>query len=262
MEIRQGWNRDNGCLLTGTALPRESGLRIRSRSCLLTSPRDGDLMPISSELVVNKRSFIWFESLRPVTTVIKSCLHRFVPVIQPRRWRSTLRCTNPAASIHHAGNDVKKVFSSRSLMGVLLSGTLVLAGCGAPPPKDFGGSWKPVNRFPASTTVIPLNQQYEFFASPMDGTLKTMLQRWAKDSGRTLSYRLTDDYTLTTQASQIHSLDIHVAAGQLNSIYATQGVLITVSDRQIDVGVAPASAVTNSDSGKVTSTATKPSASP
>jgi len=227
----------------------------------LTSPH-GDLALISSRLVTNKRLFIWFESLRPVTTVIKGCLHLFVQVIQPRHGRLILRCASPAASIHHAGNDVKKVFLSRSLMGVLLSATLVLAGCGAPPPKDFGGSWKPVNRFPASTTAIPLNQQYEFFASPMDGTLKTMLQRWAKDTDRKLSYRLADDYTLTTQAGQIHTLDIHVAVGQLNALYATQGILITVSDQQIDVGVAPATAATHSDPGKVASSMTKSPATP
>jgi hypothetical protein len=258
MEIRQGWNGDNGCRLTGTALPGKEVFRIQPRNCLLTLPRDGDVVAICSVLVANKRSFIWFESLQPVTTVIKGCLHRFVQVIQPRRWRSILRCANPAASIHHAGNDVKKVFLNRSLVGLLLSVTLVLAGCGAPPPKDFGGSWKPVNRFPASTTAIPLNQQYEFFASPMDGTLKTMLTRWAKDSGLTLSYRLVDDYTLTTQASQIHTLDIHVAVGQLNAIYVTQGVSITVSDRQIDVGVAAAS---DSDPGKAPPV-TKSSATP
>jgi hypothetical protein len=164
--------------------------------------------------------------------------------------------------IHHASNDVKKAFLNQPLMGILLSGTLVLAGCGAPPPKDFGGSWKPVNRFPASTTAIPLNQQYEFVASPMDGTLKTMLARWAKDSNLTLSYRLTDDYTLTAQASQIHTMDIHAALGQLNTIYASQGVLITASDRQIDVGVLPATTTTDTDPGKTAPPAAKPSASP
>jgi hypothetical protein len=259
MEIRQRWNRDSGCRLTETIFTFVKGPSIRSRSCLLTLPHAGGVESTASTLVANKRSFICSESTRPMTVVIRGHLHRFVQVIRPWRRRSVLRCANPADFIHHAGNDVKKVFSNRSLIGILLSGTLVLAGCGAPPPKDFGGSWKPVNRFPASTTAIPLNQQYEFFASPMDGTLKTMLARWAKDSGLTLSYRLTDDYTLTTQASQIHTLDIHVAVGQLNGIYGTQGVSITVSDRQIDVGVAAAS---DSDPGKAPSPATKSSASP
>jgi hypothetical protein len=50
-----------------------------------------------------------------------------------------------------------------------------------------------------------------------------------------------------------------VAVGQLNAIYGTQGVSITVSDRQIDVGVAAAS---DSDPGKAAPPATKSSASP
>jgi hypothetical protein len=166
------------------------------------------------------------------------------------------------SDIHYASDDVKKLFSIRLLMWVLLSGVFVLAGCGAPAAKDFGGPWKPVNRFPASTTAIPLNQEYEYFASPMDGTLKNMLTRWAKDSGLTLSYQLANDYTLTMQTSQIRTLDIHVAVGQLNAIYAPQGISIVVTDQQIEVDAIQTSATSSSSSGNVTTGAIKPSASP
>lgn len=63
----------------------------------------------------------------------------------------------------------------------ILAATLV--GCGAPAPKEYGGSWTPVNRFQSAATEIPLSPAYTFYASPMDATLRTMLKRWASDNG-------------------------------------------------------------------------------
>ena len=112
---------------------------------------------------------------------------------------------------------------------------LALSGCGTPPAKDFGGSWKPVNRFQDAPTEIPLAQPYAFYASPMDGTLKAMLTRWSKDSGMVLSYQLHSDYTLFKPVSQIHTPNAKAAAAELTAIYASEGVQITVNDRQIVV---------------------------
>ena len=112
---------------------------------------------------------------------------------------------------------------------------LALTGCATPSAPDYGGSWKPVNRYAATTTEIPLAQAYEFYASPMDGTLKTMLTRWSKDTGIKLSYQLSSDYTLPTPASQVHTANIRLAASELNGIFAPQGVSIAVSDWQIVV---------------------------
>lgn len=118
---------------------------------------------------------------------------------------------------------------------------LALSGCGTPPAKDFGGSWKPVNRFQDAPTEIPLAQPYAFYASPMDGTLKAMLTRWSKDSGMVLSYQLHSDYTLFKPVSQIHTPNAKAAAAELSAIYASEGVQVTVNDRQIIVDEAPAS---------------------
>jgi hypothetical protein len=138
---------------------------------------------------------------------------------------------------------VKKVFINRNLMGISsMFLALALTGCGTTPSKDFGGPWKPVNQFQLAPTAIPLNQTYIYFASPMDGTLKTMLARWASDSGLTLSYQLSSDFTLFTPVSRVHTSDIRAAAAQLSSIYAQQGLSVTVTDRQILVG--PTSAIT------------------
>ena len=124
---------------------------------------------------------------------------------------------------------------NRTLAGILLLAFLALAGCGTPPAKNFGGPWKPVNQFRDQPAEIPLHPTYTFYASPMDETLKTMLTRWAKDSGRGISYQLAFDVTLYKPVSGIRTPDIQAAAAQLNSIYAAQGVFVIANDRQIVV---------------------------
>ncbi|WP_225563069.1 hypothetical protein [Rhodanobacter sp. DHG33] len=111
-----------------------------------------------------------------------------------------------------------------------------LAACTTPPAKNFSGPWKPVNHFQSTPTEIPLNPAYVFYASPMDETLKTMLARWAKDSGRELSYQLPFDVTLYQPVANIHTTDVDDAVAQLNTIYATQGVSVTAGPRKIEVG--------------------------
>ncbi len=127
---------------------------------------------------------------------------------------------------------MKYAFHSRLPLGLLL---LALAGCGTPQPKDFGGAWRPVNRYQDAPMKIGLSQSYTFFASPMDGTLKTMLTRWAKDSARTLHYDLPVDYTLFGPVARIHTTDIHNAVLQLSSIYANEAVRVTVKGHAIVV---------------------------
>lgn len=115
----------------------------------------------------------------------------------------------------------------------LITTALALTGCSTPPAKDFAGKWKPVNRFSAQPTEIPLRAAYTFYAAPMDETLKTMLSRWAKDSGRTLSYQLPFDVTLFTPVSDIRTSELGEAAKQLTSIYAAQHVYVTATDLKI-----------------------------
>ena len=79
-----------------------------------------------------------------------------------------------------------------------------------------------------------------FYASPLDGTLKNMLARWATDTGMRLVYRLPYDYTLYTPVSGIRSQSISDAIAQLSSIYSGEHVAITTVDREIIVE--PASA--------------------
>lgn len=135
---------------------------------------------------------------------------------------------------------MKKDFFKRALMGASLIAMLALTGCGTPAAKDFGGRWKPVNRFQDAPTEIPLAKNYTFYASPMDGTLKNMLTRWAKDSGVQLTYEMPSDFTLYKAVSQVQTTDIQDAVTSLNTIYASQDVFITADNRQILVRSAAA----------------------
>ena len=119
----------------------------------------------------------------------------------------------------------------------------VLAGCATRPAPDIRGRWKSVNRYAEATQAIPLYQSYVFQASPMDGTLKNMLARWAKDSKMTLSYLHPSDFTLHAPVAQIQSNDLQQAVALLSSVYAEQRVSVTASNNQIVVRPAQAESV-------------------
>lgn len=132
-----------------------------------------------------------------------------------------------------ADKNVETKFWNHSFRGSLIITAIALTGCGTPAAKNFGGNWKPVNHFRQQPTEIPLTAAYTFYAAPMDETLKTMLARWARDSGRELSYQLPFDVTLYTPVSSIRTTDLDSAAQQLTTIYAAQHVYVSATDRKI-----------------------------
>ncbi|TXI48622.1 MAG: hypothetical protein E6Q50_10020 [Lysobacter sp.] len=115
--------------------------------------------------------------------------------------------------------------------------TVALGACATRPAPDFGGRWKSVNRFAETTEAIPLQDAYLYYASPMDGTLKKMLERWAKDSNMQVDYRHPMDYTLYTAVAAVRTPSLQEAVSQLNAAYASQQVSIGVSGDQIVVRV-------------------------
>ncbi|MDR6886003.1 MULTISPECIES: hypothetical protein [Variovorax] len=117
---------------------------------------------------------------------------------------------------------------------------VTLVGCGAPAPKEYGGSWAPVNRFQTAATEIPLSPAYTFYVSPMDATLRTMLKRWASDNGLQLSYQIGSDFTLHQPVAKVRTNDLPSAMGELSAIYAPQGVSISADGKQILVQAASA----------------------
>jgi hypothetical protein len=150
------------------------------------------------------------------------------------RWTDAVS-SNQEAPLHSLTYEynVNKAFFKCASIGMALVLSSALTGCSTPPAKDFGGSWKPVNRYEDKTTEIPLAVPYTYYAAPMDGTLKTMLTRWTSDTGMKLSYRLRSDFTLPKATSQIHTSELRDAAAQLGKIYAPQGVAVLVDGPEL-----------------------------
>ncbi|MCC4604226.1 hypothetical protein HG421_10770 [Xanthomonas campestris pv. badrii] len=115
----------------------------------------------------------------------------------------------------------------------------LIGACATKPAPDFGGRWKHVNHFDEAPTEIPLYTSYTYQATPMDGTLKTMLERWAADSNMQLSYNLPSDYTLIAPVSNISTTSVQQAATELSAAYAAQGVSVTVSANKLLVQPVP-----------------------
>lgn len=125
---------------------------------------------------------------------------------------------------------------SRGLLAVfILSLPIVLAGCAARSAPGISGRWKPVNRFQSQTQEIPLRPAYAFYATPMDRTLKSMLERWARDTRMTLAYEHGSDFTLHEPVAQLRSNDLPGAVEALNGIYASQQVAISLDGSRIVV---------------------------
>ena len=118
-------------------------------------------------------------------------------------------------------------------MAAAMATAALLSACQTTPAPEFGGKWRPVNRFAESTREIPLNPAYVYYALPMDGTLKGVLARWAKDTHAGLSYQLSSDYTLPTAVGQIRTADTGAALQQLAQVYAAQRIELAVENGAI-----------------------------
>ena len=124
---------------------------------------------------------------------------------------------------------------SLALLWTGILSLIFLAGCATHPAPGVAGRWKPVNRYAATPQEIPLYQSYVFFVSPLDGTLKNTLERWAKDSKMTLSYLHPSDFTLYAQVADIRTSNLQDALSQLSRAYATQNVIVVSEQNQIVV---------------------------
>jgi len=117
----------------------------------------------------------------------------------------------------------------------LLAVLAALAACATRPAPEYGGRWKAVNRYAESPQEIPLHRGYVFHPSPMDQTLKAMLERWARDSKSKLSYLHPSDFTLHTAVAGIRTGSLEEAVMQLSAAYAQQGVSVSAEGGQITV---------------------------
>ena len=148
-----------------------------------------------------------------------------------------------ACRLHAAVGLLPGVVSSCGRAGAAIFATALaaalLSACATPEAADIGGRWRAVNRFADAPQAIPLQQAYVFQASPADGTLKTMLSRWARDARMTLSYQHPNDYTLHSPVGGIRTTSLEQAASALSSAYAVHGVHVLVDRTQIIVSQGP-----------------------
>lgn len=121
------------------------------------------------------------------------------------------------------------------VLAMVTASLFAMTGCASRPAPDFKGRWKPVNHYAETTMAIPLHQTYLFQPSPMDGTLKHMLERWTQDAKMQLSYRHASDFTLFAPVEQISTTSIEQAAAQLTAIYANQQVSVSIEGDQVVV---------------------------
>lgn len=157
--------------------------------------------------------------------------HAQTPDASRSRHGGRMRLRAPFADTSNVNNDYRLVART----GVALLAVLLLAACAARPAPDFRGRWQPVNRFADAPVAIALQQQYLFYASPMDRTLKGMLERWAADAKMALSYQHPSDFTLHAAVATIRTPELASAAAQLGEAYAAQGVSVAVEGNRIVV---------------------------
>jgi hypothetical protein len=117
----------------------------------------------------------------------------------------------------------------RARSAVLLL-ALALGGCNSHRAPDAGGAWTPVNRYADAPIAVALATRYAYRVVPLDATLRGVLARWAADTGATLDYRHTHDFTLHAEASRVQASSAAAAAEQLDAVFAPFGVRVGVQD--------------------------------
>lgn len=140
--------------------------------------------------------------------------------------------------LQKGGFVIRNVVLRKMMLSCVVMVPVVVAGCATPQAADINGRWRPVNRFAEAPQAIPLQQAYIYQASPADGTLKTMLGRWAKDARLTLAYLHPNDYTLHAPIANIRTGSLEDAAAALSAAYAEQGVQVSVERPRIIVSQA------------------------
>ncbi|MDO5692743.1 MAG: hypothetical protein Q4G70_09725 [Pseudomonadota bacterium] len=119
---------------------------------------------------------------------------------------------------------------------------IVLGACSSPPPPpSFGSDWKQVNTFTTEVQTLPFHVEHMYVVRPLDRTLKGLMQRWAKESGMTLDYRASADFTLSVQTANVRSPVLPDALSCLNGVYQPHGASMALVVNAIVVTDVPPS---------------------
>lgn len=129
------------------------------------------------------------------------------------------------------------LFAGAAIIAVAL---VTGSGCAGREARDFGGRWTPVNRYAAAAEAIPIEGVYTYQPSPMDGTLRNLLARWARDGGHELDYRHAADFTLHEPVRGVRSARLPDALAQLERAFDAHGVRMRLDGNRVVVAAGSA----------------------
>lgn len=110
----------------------------------------------------------------------------------------------------------------RFVIGGLLM--LLLSACSALSERAVMSDWQPVANLPSEPRVAVATPSTSFLVTPLDGSLRHLLARWAYLEGVQVDYRLSVDWQLHTRAAAVKAADLPSALSALQSAYAEQGI--------------------------------------
>lgn len=117
---------------------------------------------------------------------------------------------------------------------------LLATACGTTPAPDFRGGWREVNAIDPEPRAIPLRPVQHFSVLPSDRTLKEVLERWGRESGRRVAYRAAMNYSVHLEATKVTATSLDAALDRLQRTYAAQGIGLQLQGNLIVVtGGAP-----------------------
>ena len=84
----------------------------------------------------------------------------------------------------------------------------------------------PLHAYTTTVEKRPLFVQHVYRARPVDGTLGGLVKRWSNESGVTLDYVASHDYSLVAKVGTIQEKTLDEAVAKLQAIYTPHGVVI------------------------------------
>ncbi|XXQ67832.1 hypothetical protein ACKLNO_09450 [Neisseriaceae bacterium B1] len=95
---------------------------------------------------------------------------------------------------------------------------------------DFPKNWRPINELPEVTQVIPLNRPHVYRVTPLDATVKGLLNRWGEEAKMPIVYDSAYDFTVFKSLLQIQTENLEEALVQLSQFYEAQNIVFRVQD--------------------------------